>query len=583
MSTGSFVFVLHSHLPYCRKAGIWPFGEEWVFEAMAETYIPILDIISDLVARGVPAKLTVGLTPVLLDQLSDPYMLFRFDEYLETKIAAAEGDIARFQAESEGRLSDLARFHRDRYERVRASFHDGYRRDIVSAFRSLQDEGHIEIVAGAATHAYLPLLARESSVYAQVKVGCDTYERCFGRRPLGIWLPECGYRPRDFSPAGPPGSAFASAGIDGALAAMGIRHFFVDAHAIQGGAPVGMYGAGLLRRQPEPRFIPARSGYTTYLPYSLPGSGVAVLGRNERTALQVWSSEWGYPGDGNYREFHKRDSISGLRYWKVTSRLVDLGSKEVYQPDAALARAKEHASHFVHLVERLLGDFYRDTGKHGVIVAPFDVELFGHWWMEGLDWLRWALEGLARSEGVDLTTAARYLEHHPPAGQVDLAESSWGMGGGHYIWDNEATGWMWNEIHDTEREMETIAATPRPAGDARRRLEGPPGGDGGGARPDRDGWPSSGERVLRQAAREALLLQSSDWPFLVTTEQAADYASRRFLEHRHRFARLLETLGREVASPETLGYLEEIEAIDAVFPDIDPAAFACKQGSASRR
>ncbi|MDI7247079.1 MAG: DUF1957 domain-containing protein [Bacillota bacterium] len=580
MSTGSFVFVLHSHLPYCRKAGVWPFGEEWVFEAMAETYIPLLDIVSDLVARGVPARLTVGLTPVLLDQLQDPYMLFRFDEYVETKIAAAEGDIARFEAESEGRLRDLARFYRDRYEKVRTSFHERYRRDLVSAFRRLQDEGHIELVAGAATHAYLPLLARESSVCAQVKVGCDTYERCFGRKPMGIWLPECGYRPRDSSRS-EPGSAFGRAGMDGVLGAMGIRHFFVDAHAIQGGTPVGMYGAGFPQRQPPPRYVPSRPGFTTYLPYSLPGSGIAVLGRNERTALQVWSSEWGYPGDGNYREFHKRDSISGFRYWKVTSRLVDLGSKEVYQHEAALARAREHADHFVGLVERLLGDFHRDTGKHGIIVAPFDVELFGHWWMEGLDWLRWAIEGLARSENVDLTTAAGYLENHPPSGRIDLVESSWGMGGGHYIWDNEATGWMWDEVHASEGEMERIAAMVACADDGPVR---PPRPDGDFSAWTPDGAPRSfRERILRQAAREALLLQSSDWPFLVTTDQAADYASRRFLEHRHRFTRLLDALQQGDATPEAMRYLEEIEAIDALFPDIDPAAFSVKQGSASRR
>ncbi|MGE5574046.1 MAG: glycoside hydrolase family 57 protein [Bacillota bacterium] len=580
MSTGSFVFVLHSHLPYCRKAGVWPFGEEWVFEAMAETYIPLLDIVSDLVARGVPARLTVGLTPVLLDQLQDPYMLFRFDEYVETKIAAAEGDIARFEAESEGRFRDLARFYRDRYDKVRTSFHERYGRDLVSAFRRLQDEGHIELVAGAATHAYLPLLARESSVCAQVKVGCDTYERCFGRKPMGIWLPECGYRPRDSSRS-EPGSAFGRAGVDGALGAMGIRHFFVDAHAIQGGTPVGMYGAGLSQRQPPPRYVPSRPGFTTYLPYSLPGSDIAVLGRNERTALQVWSSEWGYPGDGNYREFHKRDSISGFRYWKVTSRLVDLGSKEVYQHEAALARAREHADHFVGLVERLLGDFHRDAGKHGIIVAPFDVELFGHWWMEGLDWLRWAIEGLARSDNVELTTAAGYLESHPPSGRIDLVESSWGMGGGHYIWDNEATGWMWDEVHASEGEMERIAAMAACADDGPVR---PPRHEGDSSAWTPDGAPRSfRERILRQAAREALLLQSSDWPFLVTTDQAADYASRRFLEHRHRFTRLLDALQQGDATPEAMRYLEEIEAIDALFPDIDPAAFSVKQGSASRR
>lgn len=562
MPAGSFVFVLHSHLPYCRKAGVWPFGEEWVFEAMAETYIPLLDVIMDLRDRGVPGGLTIGFTPVLLDQLQDPYMLFRFDEYLTAKIAAAEGDMARFSAESEGRLRDLARFHRDRYEKVRTGFHGRYQRDIVTAFRLLQEDGYIEVLAGAATHAYLPLLSRSSSIYAQVKVGCDTYEQYFGRKPVGIWLPECGYRPPDH-PEGNSGGAPMPADLDRILADVGLRHFFADAHAIQGGAPVGAYG---LRSsgQPASRHTAPRPGYTTYLPYSLRGGGISVLGRNERTALQVWSSEWGYPGDGNYREFHKRDSTSGLHYWKVTSRLTDLASKEVYQPDAALARARDHAQHFVELVERLLTEFHRETGKHGVIVAPFDVELFGHWWLEGLDWLRWTLEGFARSENVELTTSARCLEQHPPTRSIELVESSWGLGGAHYIWDNEATRWMWEQIHSTEAEIERVA------GEA-TRVEGSP-----------IEHPIA-QRLLRQAGREALLLQSSDWPFLVTTEQAADYASRRFLEHRHRFTRLVDALGRKPVAPETLRHLEEIEAIDAVFPNLDQWVFAGKQGFSLRR
>ncbi|MEW6230267.1 MAG: 1,4-alpha-glucan branching protein domain-containing protein, partial [Bacillota bacterium] len=417
-------------------------------------------------------------------------------------------------------------------------------------------------LAGAATHAYLPLLSRNSSVYAQVKVGCDTYEQYFGRKPVGIWLPECGYRPPGH-PKANSGGAPAPAGLDRVLAGVGLRHFFVDAHAIQGGTPVGTYGSRSSGR-PAPRHTAARPGYTTYLPYLLRGSGICVLGRNERTALQVWSSEWGYPGDGNYREFHKRDSISGLHYWKVTSRLTDLASKEVYQPDAALARAGEHADHFVGLVERLLTEFHRETGKHGVIVAPFDVELFGHWWLEGLDWLRWTLEGLARSENVELTTSAKCLEQHPPTRSINLVESSWGLGGAHYIWDNEATGWMWEQIHDTEAEME------RAVGEA-NRTEG-----------TLNEYPIT-QRLLRQAGREALLLQSSDWPFLVTTEQAADYASRRFLEHRHRFTRLVDALGRVPVAPETLSHLEEIETIDAVFPNLDQRVFAGKQGFSLRR
>ncbi|NLB73039.1 MAG: DUF1957 domain-containing protein [Firmicutes bacterium] len=548
MSIGSFVLVLHSHLPYCRKAGVWPFGEEWVFEAMAETYIPLLDIIDYLADKNALGSFTVGFTPVLLDQLQDPYMLLRFDEYLETKIAAAEADIARFGAESEWNLQELAKFYRDRYEGVRSSFHLRHNGDLVNAFKALQDRGLVQILAGAATHAYLPLLSSETSIYSQLKLGHDVYTHIFGRPPQGIWLPECGYRPPS-----------ESSSVDRALEDLGYSCFVVDAHAIEGGAPIDVYSDRVLRK-PEVRPAAAKRDYTSYLSYLVSGSDIAVLGRNQRTALQVWSSEWGYPGDGNYREFHRRDPVSGFSYWKVTSRLVDISAKEVYHPDAALGRAKEHADHFVGLVERLLLDFNAETGKRGVIVAPFDVELFGHWWLEGLDWLKWALEGLSKSPHVEVLSASSYLEKHPPHEEIDLLESSWGLGGGHYIWDNESTNWMWQEIHTAEKEIEDMTLKVN-----RRGRQA-------------DDNASLRDRLLKQVAREALLLQSSDWPFLVTTEQARDYGERRFLEHKYRFERLAHALAEDVISPEIVNYLEQLESIDAVFPQIDFTAFTGKQG-----
>lgn len=548
MSIGSFVLVLHSHLPYCRKAGVWPFGEEWVFEAMAETYIPLLDIIDYLADKNALGSFTVGFTPVLLDQLQDPYMLLRFDEYLETKIAAAEADIARFGAESEWNLQELAKFYRDRYEGVRSSFHLRHNGDLVNAFKALQDRGLVQILAGAATHAYLPLLSSETSIYSQLKLGHDVYTHIFGRPPQGIWLPECGYRPPS-----------ESSSVDRALEDLGYSCFVVDAHAIEGGAPIDVYSDRVLRK-PEVRPAAAKRDYTSYLSYLASGSDIAVLGRNQRTALQVWSSEWGYPGDGNYREFHRRDPVSGFSYWKVTSRLVDISAKEVYHPDAALGRAKEHADHFVGLVERLLLDFNAETGKRGVIVAPFDVELFGHWWLEGLDWLKWALEGLSKSPHVEVLSASSYLEKHPPHEEIDLLESSWGLGGGHYIWDNESTNWMWQEIHTAEKEIEDMTLKVN-----RRGRQA-------------DDNASLRDRLLKQVAREALLLQSSDWPFLVTTEQARDYGERRFLEHKYRFERLAHALAEDVISPEIVNYLEQLESIDAVFPQIDFTAFTGKQG-----
>lgn len=548
MAIGSFVLVLHSHLPYCRKAGVWPFGEEWVFEAMAETYIPLLDTIDYLADKNALGSFTVGFTPVLLDQLQDPYMLLRFDEYLETKIAAAEADIMRFSSESEWRLQELAKFYKDRYEGVRNSFYLRHNRDLVNAFKALQDRGLIQILAGAATHAYLPLLSTDTSIYSQLKLGYDVYSRSFGRPPQGIWLPECGYRPPT-----------ESSSVDRVLADLGYSCFVVDAHAIEGGSPIDVYSDRVMRK-PQARAAASKRDYTAYLPYLVSGSDIAVLGRNQRTALQVWSSEWGYPGDGNYREFHRRDPVSGFSYWKVTSRLVDISAKEVYHPDAALGRAKEHANHFVDLVERLLLEFNGETGKQGVIVAPFDVELFGHWWMEGLDWLRWALEGLSKSPHVEVVSASNYLEKHPPNEEIDLLESSWGLGGAHYIWDNDLTNWMWQEIHNAEKEIEGMTLK---VSDRERQA---------------DDNSSLRDRILKQVAREAMLLQSSDWPFLVTTEQARDYGERRFLEHKHRFDRLVHALTGDAISPDIVNYLEQLESIDAVFPQIDFTAFMGKQG-----
>ncbi|HHV63107.1 MAG TPA: DUF1957 domain-containing protein [Firmicutes bacterium] len=568
MAIGSFNFVLHSHLPYCRKAGVWPFGEEWVMEALAETYLPVLNVLNDLKARGLPVRITVGLTPVLVEQLADPYMLGRFEQYLDDKIKRAEGDIGRFAELNEFKMKELARFYRDYYAVIKRSFTERYRRDIVGAFKDLQDSGEIEIITSAATHAYLPLLSTEESIYAQLKIGIDSYVRHFGRRPRGAWLPECAYRPRRSQPQSQsnlesqPRPEF-KRGIESFLEELGIEYFFVDSHAIEGGRAFSQYtkvgpvdlAEGMGDETQQER---ERTGKTTFLPYYLEGSTVVAFGRNERTGLQVWSSEWGYPGDGNYREFHRRDPESGFQYWKVTSHLVDLDGKELYSVEGARGRVEEHSSHFTWLVEQLLAEFHQETGRHGILVAPYDIELFGHWWFEGVEWLGRVLEKMAQNPAIELTTTGGYLSTHPPDQTIELHESSWGLGGKHYIWANSDTEWMWRDIHAVEEKMRDLA---------RMFAEVSPT------------VAPAGMDLLRQAAREALLLQSSDWPFLITTQGAREYATKRFTEHRERFwklAGMVESglvLGGEFELGAELGELGPGPETDVLFPDIDPMAF----------
>ena len=192
---GAFTFVLHSHLPYCRMAGRWPHGEEWLHEAASETYLPLLNALYDLRDEGIPFRLTIGITPVLTEQLADPQVLENFDLYLQEKITAAKNDTVRFHKAKELHLEYLAGFYRDWYAHTRDTFHGRFGRDIVGAFRRLQDEGYIEIITCAATHGYLPLLSRDSSIYGQLRAGVESYQRHYGRAPRAVWLPECAYRP----------------------------------------------------------------------------------------------------------------------------------------------------------------------------------------------------------------------------------------------------------------------------------------------------------------------------------------------------------------------------------------------------
>jgi 1,4-alpha-glucan branching enzyme len=581
---GAFTFVLHSHLPYARLAGRWPHGEEWIHEAASETYIPLLNALYELREEGVPFRLTIGITPVLAEQLADADVCDHFDEFLDDKIARAKKDVLRFRGDlweqeqaklkpvrreeaEEGKLppvdrkaieaakaaSDaakrtqpekpwwvgdkhleyLASFYLAYYEKIKYSFDHAYNRDIIGAFKLLQDEGYIEIITCAATHGYLPLLGKDSAIRGQLRAGVESYRRLFGRPPRAIWLPECAYRPAYYEEDGT-----LRPGIERFLNEVGIKLFFSEAHLITGGAPVGVaageaigpYGE-IKRRYLIPMSSVPSPGFeaTTFEAYYVSDttagfqadehSGVAIIGRNNETGQRVWSADWGYPGDFDYREFHRKDGESGLQYWRVTGAKVDLGDKDFYHPDWAQHKVRRHAEDFVALVERIHQARHDYGLGYGLISSNYDTELFGHWWFEGVDWLKQVLRGLAASDKVDLVTASDYVEAHPPKQILHVPEGSWGTGGTHFTWNNVETEWMWEPLHDAEARMQALAN--RHAGDwGNELLRG----------------------VLNQAARELLLAESSDWPFLVTTGQARDYAIQRYSEHLERFNRLADSL-----------------------------------------
>ena len=568
--TGAFTFVLHGHLPYVLAHGTWPHGSDMLFECAAESYLPLLQTFDRLAADGISPKVTMGITPVLAEQLTDPVFKEQFSSYLEMRVRTAAENRDEFTKSKEDDLADLAERWRRHFSSVREAFRGEYGSDLIGAFRRLQDAGHIEIITCAATHAYLPLIGYDESLQGQVKQAVRSYERHFGRPPRGFWLPECGYRPR-YSWASPlpdagPREPRLRKGTEEFLAENGIEYFIVDTATLMGGAAVGVYverfeGLQRLWERFRASYRPGpvdleKSPYEVYLAASAAEDKppVAVFTRDERTGIQVWSGDQGYPGDAWYLDFHKKHFPGGHRYWRVTSADSGLGSKERYEPDRAAARIPENADHFAHLVHETLAEHAAETGRYGFVCAPYDAELFGHWWFEGPDWLERAIRDIAADPAVELVTCSEHLERHTPEAAVSLPESSWGQGGFHWIWLNEWTTWIWEHVYTAEAEFPDLA---------RQALESDD--------------PILAD-IVAQAGRELLLLEASDWPFLISTWSARDYAERRAALHHEAFARLADMARRraqgEEISADDQQFLAECKERDALFPDLDVAWWA---------
>ncbi|MGI8925830.1 MAG: 1,4-alpha-glucan branching protein domain-containing protein [Tepidiformaceae bacterium] len=538
MTAGSMSFVLHTHLPYCREAGRWPHGEEWFHEAMLECYLPLIRAFRRL-ASEIHGSLgvTINITPILAEQIADALMQAHFREYLAGRIDRAEADTKRFAAGS-GQRAVTAAFHLGRYRATQAFYEEQIGGDPLRALRELESAGAIEIATSAATHGYLPLLDDDAAVRFQVHTGVRSHVRNFGRRPRSFWLPECAYEP----------------GLERFLAAENLKVFFVETHLVTGGQARGKALGGMLgpypemrQRVPSPAAVAASHG-TTFRAYSVGRSPVEVIARNERTGLQVWSASHGYPGEGNYREFHKKDEVSGLHYWRVTSPEVDLGEKEEYDPAAAAASVRAHAEHFRGVARSELDAYTAGAGEPGLVLAAYDTELFGHWWLEGVDWLEETIRGLAGDPDILLTTAGDYVSAVPPKETIALPEGSWGNGGDHRTWLNAETAWTWPEIHRRQHRAAALL---------------------------RDDTPAS-----RQLARELLLLQSSDWQFLMTTGQAHDYAMERFGGHASRFDAIAAAM--EGGDPGLDALVQQLGALDNPFPLIDPTAYLAAAGAPAR-
>ena len=516
---GYLALVLHAHLPFVRHPEHEQFLEEnWLFEAITETYIPLLRMMQRLVDDGVPFRLTMSLTPTLCAMLRDDLLRARYVRHLDLLIDLSEREIERNR--SHPQLGGLSRFYRALFSESRRWFVEEWKSDLLSVFAALSKTGSLELIGCAATHGLLPLIFQQSpaAARAQVLIGRDEFAGLFGRVPCGFWLPECAYTP----------------GLDSILQEANARWFVLDAHGVMFGHP--------------------RPQRAVYAPYYTP-AGPAACARDRDSSRQVWSAREGYPGDPAYREFYRDvgfdlplDSLgplargsrqfSGVKYYRVTG---GTGEKDFYDPPAAEKAAAIHADHFLKERERQVRQL-EAAHFDPLIVAPFDAELFGHWWFEGPRFLELFIRQAAASDTLRLITPSEFLAAHPTQQTMVPASSSWGENGHLGVWLDPGNAWIYPHLH---------MAVLRMTENARAHAQ--------------DSSPMI-DRILRQMARELLLAQSSDWAFLIKHGTAREYATRRTSDHLRRFNQLHASLG-DLGVDER--FLSECEMRDNLFPNLN--------------
>ncbi len=450
---GALAIVLHTHMPYVEGFGTWPFGEEWLWEAMVGCYLPLLGLLDE----GAP--LTLSLTPVLCDQLEAPDLRERFAAFVEhVRRGTHEQDAAGMRS---GGFEDLA-LELDRSWS-----------DYTTALESLDRRGgdllgslapHAQW-ASSATHAILPLLATDTGVRMQVQTGVKAHRARFGEQWRGgFWLPECAYAPW----------------IERALEDAGASAVCVEL--------TNRFGLGAAE----------------HLRPIATESGVRLVPIDRSTISLVWS-DGGYPAAGAYRDYHHH-TIHHHNPWN--------NAGETYDHEQALALAREHAADFViRTIERLrVADADGGMGEGGLVVCALDTELLGHWWYEGLEWLRAVVEECS-CQGLDLVRLDDALDRVEPVEASAIAHPgeeiveqpcTWGAGGDLSTWSGPAVADM--AFAARAAELEVVAA----AGQAGT-----------------------------SAIREMLALQASDWPFMVSRDIAVPYARERFAGHRTALTRAL--------------------------------------------
>lgn len=524
MCKGYVSIILHSHMPFVRHPDVEDALEErWLFEAMNESYLPLIMIFDDLLKESVKFKITMSISPTLMEMLEDEYINNRFMKYLTKSIELAEKEIKRTKDDKE--LNKMAKFYYERFNELLKTYIK-YDSRLMNAFKKFDKLNVLEIITCSATHGLLPLLMiNKETVKAQIATAVKSYTECIGHPPKGIWLPECAY----------------TYYIDSIIKEYGLEYFIAENTAILNASPKPLYG--------------------TFSPIATQ-SGVSVFGRDIEASQQVWSNVVGYPADVNYREFyrdigHELDMTyvapyinqkgirvdTGMKYYKITGNTEE---KEVYNRKNAIDKVKEHARHFVKSRNTQIENVYKHMNVKPIITCPYDTELFGHWWFEGTNFIKEILKFEdEKGNKFKFITPSQYLEENPLVQCSMPTPSSWGENGDFSVWLNPSNDWIVRELHRCAESMIELAKSfQNPS-----RIQ---------------------KRVLNQASRELMLAEASDWSFIINSNTSVLYATNRVKTHVGRFDRLYREIIYNSIDEE---WLTQIEQIDNIFLDIDYSVY----------
>ena len=514
MPKGNLAIVLHAHLPYVRSEQPGSLEEDWFFQALVECYLPLLETL-EVASRSndqVP-KITIGLSPTLLSLFEDQVLKNRFRKWVEIRLEILNS-LKTENIKAAIHLKDHLKRQLKSWNRCQG--------DLIGRFEKLQLSKVIDILTCAATHGYLPLLRENPEVVrAQLRTAVREHRRLFKNSPLGIWLPECAYYE----------------GLDEIMAESGLRYAVLDGH-------------GLLNAEPRPR-------YGLYAPICTK-KGVAFFGRDSESTLPVWSASDGYPGNPNYREFHrdlgwdlsieklkeigiKEKRPLGIKLFKISSKKTSLENKQQYDPNSAQESVEKDAENYLKDRKKQLIKLEESMKIEPLLIAPFDAELFGHWWFEGPQFLS-QLFIKSKKEGINLITLKEALQLKNQIQLCNPSPSSWGQGGFHNYWLNESNAWIIHQWSKAGREMVSICS---------KGIQ-----------------KESSIKIIKQAGRELLLCQSSDWSFILKAGTTTELARERINLHIKRFWMLINAIkDKEIIEQNVIEYIEKE---DCIFPLISP-------------